>query len=258
MSDNENWRTHWMTYEETGTDRGIVQDVCNEIRMVAETGAGDPVETVALSIAGAEAAEALTQALAGEWALYTPEQITATASAVFGQLEGVLANLHALMATLDRMEARRETAFTDAARDRLRHVAAAVDFACGFVPGVISELEELPQLVELPADAHELLASVADLLGPDAEFRAFHEPNAYQEDDSGFGCGCEVLITHDGDVWNLHRGDSTWSMVRESEGKQQPDGSANFSSWIDLDPTPTTSHPHHLAAEIRRALAAVT
>ncbi|MEV7906641.1 hypothetical protein [Streptomyces anulatus] len=233
MSDNENWRTHWMTYEGTGTDRGIVQDVCNGIRMVAETGAGDPVETVALAVAGAEAAEALTQALAGEWALYTPGQITVTASAVFGQLEGVLSNLHAIRATLDRMEARRETAFTDAACDRLRHVA---------------ELEELPQLVELPADAHELLASVADLLGPDAEFRAFHEPNAYEEDDSGFGCGCEVLITHDGEVWNLHRGDSTWSMVRESEGKQQPDGSTTFSSWIDLDPTPTTSHPHHLRA----------
>ncbi len=47
-------------------------------------------------------------------------------------------------------------------------------------------------------------------------------------------------------------------MVRESEGKQQPDGSTTFSSWIDLDPTPTTSHPRHLAAETRRALAAVT
>ncbi|WP_097976909.1 hypothetical protein [Streptomyces sp. gb14] len=107
----------------------------------------------------------------------------------------------------------------------------------------------------LPADAHELLASVADLLGPNAEFRAFHEPNAYQEDGSGFGCGCEVLITHSGEIWNLHRGDSTWSMARESKGKQQPGGSATFSSWIDLDPTPTTSH---LVAEIRRALGAAT
>ncbi|MFD5888705.1 hypothetical protein ACFWHQ_22320 [Streptomyces sp. NPDC060334] len=69
--------------------------------MIAETGANDPVETIALSIAGAEAAEALTESLASEWALYTPEQITATASAVFSQLEGVLANLQALKDTLE-------------------------------------------------------------------------------------------------------------------------------------------------------------
>ncbi|MFF3326497.1 hypothetical protein [Streptomyces sp. NPDC002889] len=258
MTDTENWRTHWTTYEDADTDRGIVHDVCNGIRLITETGAHDPVETIALSIAGAEAAEALTQALEREWALCTPTQLTATASAVFSQLEGVLANLHALRATLDRMEARQETAFTDTTRDRLKHVAAAVDFARGFAPGVISALRSLPELVELPTDAHELLAAVASLLRPDAEFRAFHEPGAYREDDSGFGCGCEVLITHDGHIWSLHRGDSAWNMTRESDGKQQPDGSTIFSSWIDLEPTPTTTHPQHLAAEIRTALATAT
>jgi hypothetical protein len=258
MADTENWRTHWSTYEDAGTDRGIVHDVCNGIRMITETGANDPVETIALSIAGAEAAEALAEALESEWALYTPGQLTATASAVFSQLEGVLANLRALSATLDRMEARQETAFTDTARDRLEHVAAAVDFARNFAPGVIDALQSLPELVELPTDAHELLVAVAGLLGSDAELRAFHEPGAYQEDDSGFGCGCEVLITHDDDVWNLHRGDSSWLLARESEGEQLPDGSTIFSSWTDLAPTPTTVHPQHLAAEIRTALATAT
>ncbi|MFD9574532.1 hypothetical protein ACFWBI_32515 [Streptomyces sp. NPDC059982] len=255
MADTEDWRTHWTTYEDGGTDRGIVHDVCNGIRMIAETGANDPVETIALSIAGAEAAEALTEALASEWALYTPEQITATASAVFSQLDGVLANLQAIKDTLDRMEARRETAFTAIAHDRLKHAAAAVEFARGFAPGVIDALHSLPRMVELPRDAHELLAAVAGLLGPDAELRTVHEPGAYREDDSGFGCGCEVLIARDGDVWSLHRGDSAWNMTRESEGKAQPDGSTLFSNWIDLEPTPTTSHPQHLAAEVRMALA---
>ncbi|MEU3050361.1 hypothetical protein ABZ705_28305 [Streptomyces sp. NPDC006984] len=252
---DENWSTHWMTYEDADTDRGIVHDVCNGIRLITDTGVGDPVETVALSIAGAEAAEALAQALEGEWALYTPGQVTATASAVFSQLEGVLANLRALNTTLSRMEARRETAFTGAARERVEHAAAAVEFACGFAPAAISELQSLPQLLELPADAHELLTAVAGLLGPDAELRTFHGVGAYQEDDSGFGCGCEVLITHDGEVWSLHRGDSEWTMTRENDGKPQPDGSTTYASWIELTPTPTTSHPQHLAAEIRRALA---
>ncbi|MEU7297973.1 hypothetical protein AB0A76_33075 [Streptomyces exfoliatus] len=119
MGDAENWRTHWTTYEAADTDRGIVGDACNGIRLITETGAKDPVETIALPIAGAEDAEGLPEALAGEWALYTPEQLTATASAVFSQLEGVAANLHALKATLERMEARRATAFTGTARDRL-------------------------------------------------------------------------------------------------------------------------------------------
>lgn len=258
MTDAENWGTHWTTYEDASTDRGIVHDVCNGIRLISESGADDPQETIALSIAGAEAAEALTEALEHEWALYTPGQVVVTASAVFSQLEGVLANLRAISATLDRMEAREETAFTDTARGRLEHVAAAVDFARQFAPGVISELQALPQLVELPADAHALLVAVADLLGPDAELRIAHEPNAYREDGSGFGCGCEVLITHAGDVWSLHRGDSVWSMTRESEGRRQPDGSTLFSSWIDLEPTPTTTHPQHLAAEVRLALATAT
>ncbi|GAA1911183.1 hypothetical protein GCM10009716_21390 [Streptomyces sodiiphilus] len=93
---------------------------------------------------------------------------------------------------------------------------------------------------------------VAGLLGPDAEFRTSHESGGYREDGSGFGC--EVLITQAGDVWSLHRGDSVWSMTRESEGRRQPDGRTLFSSWIDLAPTPTTSHPQHLAAEVRAAL----
>ncbi|MFF1405090.1 hypothetical protein [Streptomyces sp. NPDC058294] len=49
MADTESWRTHWTTYEDAGTDRGIVRDVCNGIRMITETGANDPVETIALS-----------------------------------------------------------------------------------------------------------------------------------------------------------------------------------------------------------------
>lgn len=47
-------------------------------------------------------------------------------------------------------------------------------------------------------------------------------------------------------------------MTRESEGKQQPDGSTLFSSWIDLKPTPTTTHPRHLAAAVTTALATGT
>ncbi|GAA1592818.1 hypothetical protein [Streptomyces globosus] len=254
MTDTMDWRTHWELYEDDSTERGVVQDVCSGIRLISENGAGEPLETIALSVAGAEAAEALTEALEHEWALYTPGEVAAVASAVFSQLEGVLANLHALKTTLGRMEARQETAFTGTACDRLEDAAAAVDFARGFAPGVLNALQDLPQLIELPADAHELLAAVADLLGPDAELHTSHDPGAYCEDDSGFGCGCHILIKHAGEVWSLSRGDSVWSMTRESEGKPQPDGSTRFSSWIDLPPTPTTSHPQHVAAEIRAVL----
>jgi hypothetical protein len=35
------------------------------------------------------------------------------------------------------------------------------------------------------------------------------------------GCGCDVTILSDDEEYNLHRGDSEWSVTRTSDGRAQ-------------------------------------
>ncbi|MFJ8187901.1 hypothetical protein [Streptomyces sp. NPDC096105] len=75
----------WRRYEEPD-DRGLIDDVCEEVRLLAEHGPEDPGQTIALAVAGPEAAEGLAAALEDPWALYTPQQVAVTASALFTQI----------------------------------------------------------------------------------------------------------------------------------------------------------------------------
>ncbi|MCM1943270.1 hypothetical protein NC239_34225 [Streptomyces sp. G3] len=85
---------------------GLIDAVCEEARLLAEHGTQDPGQTIALAVAGAEAAEGLAAALEGPWALYTPQQVAVTASALFTQITAAGTALEKLDRLLDVMAER--------------------------------------------------------------------------------------------------------------------------------------------------------
>ncbi|MEV7856807.1 hypothetical protein [Streptomyces sp. NPDC088183] len=253
MTGTEPWRTLWEEYEEP-EDRGAIGDACDGIRLFTEGHAPEPAATIALAIAGAEAAEGIRDALESDWALYTPQQAAVVASALFAQLNATADTFESLRRLIQHAEARRETAFTTAAVDSLTHAAAAVTFTHNFAPGVVGALSACPDLTQLPGDAHETLTAVAALLGPAAKVTEYHGPGEYSEDDSGFGCGCAVSFEHWGQAWNFHRGDSSWDLTCEQDGEVLEDGSTVYTEWHDLGVHDTTAHPQHLVTLIRAKL----
>ncbi|WP_424863424.1 hypothetical protein [Streptomyces sp. MMS24-I29] len=140
MTGTEPWRTLWEEYEEP-EDRSVVGDACNGIRLITEDPAPEPADTIALAIAGAEAAEGIRDALESDWALHTPQQAAVVASALFAQMSAAAEAFESLRCLIQHAEARRETAFTTDAVDGLTHAAAAVTFAHNFAPGVVGALE---------------------------------------------------------------------------------------------------------------------
>ncbi|MFF5447102.1 hypothetical protein [Streptomyces sp. NPDC012888] len=257
MTNTAAWQTLWQEYEEPD-GRGAIGDACNGIRIFTEGDDAEPSDTIALAVAGAEAAEGLRDALESDWALYTPQQAAVVASAVFAQLAATADTFESLRRLLQHAEARRDTAFTAEAADHLTHAAAAVTFAKGFAPGVVSVLDALPALIKLPADAHETLLAVADLLGPAAKVTGPHGPGEYVEDDSGFGCGCEIQFEHRGTRWNFRRGDCAWSLVREQDGEVLDDGCTVYARSYELGATASSAHPEHLTALIRAKIDEIT
>ncbi|WP_030733301.1 hypothetical protein [Streptomyces sp. NRRL S-237] len=245
MTGTEPWRTLWEEYEEPGNRRAVA-DACAGIRSITEYDSPEPTDTIALAIAGAEATEGLRDALESDWALYTPQQAAVVASALFAQLNATTVVFESLRRLIQHAEARRETAFTTEADDRLTHVAAAVTFTRGFAPGVVGALNACPDLARLPTDAHETLAAVAALLGPAAKVTENHGPDEHSEDDSGFGCGGEIRFEH--------RGDSSWDLVRERDGEMLEDGSTSYTERNELEVTDSTAHPLHLLTLIRAKL----
>ncbi|MFJ4778175.1 hypothetical protein [Streptomyces sp. NPDC088762] len=173
---------------------------------------------------------------------------------MFAQLNATADTFESLRRLIQHAEARREIAFTTEAADHLTHAAAAVTSTHDFAPGVVSALNACPDLTRLPGDAHETLAAVSALLGPAAKLTERHGPGEYSEDDSGFGCGCEVRFEHRGRVWTFHRGDSSWDLVSEQDCEVLEDGSTVSMKGYELGVTGSTAHPHHLVTLIRAEL----
>ncbi|MCC3769656.1 hypothetical protein K6I34_001960, partial [Streptomyces sp. UNOC14_S4] len=96
----------------------------------------------------------------------------------------------------------------------------------------------------LPADPHETLARVADLLGPGATLVDHHPVHG-----AGPGCRCEIRLIHRGEEWSFHRDQHTWSLLRVAP---EPLPAAP----TELDIYDESAHPAHLAALIRRVLPA--
>ncbi|MFE5092606.1 hypothetical protein ACFRCI_20170 [Streptomyces sp. NPDC056638] len=113
----------------------------------------------------------------------------------------------------------------------------------------------------MPADAHQTVVAVAALLTEQhngaVTLNTRHEDSEYgPKSDGGFGCGCDVTIVGGDEEYNFHRGDSEWSVTRESDGRKLSDGSTLYDTQETLSTTLKTAHPQQLADDIQRVMAA--
>jgi len=143
----------------------------------------------------------------------------------------------------------------------LRRVSDAVhDLVDSHASTTVRALHAAPGTAPLLGDAHETVVAVAALLTEQHDqavtLNRFHPDGAYTDADDGFGCGCGVTIAGAGDVYDFHRGDSEWSLARESDGRMLADGSTVFSTWEALSTTLKNAHPQQLVDDILRAITA--
>ncbi|GAB2891860.1 hypothetical protein GCM10022245_28830 [Streptomyces mayteni] len=267
------WRTRWQAADE----KDLAADWLGEFRCVNADQLPEPVDTITVACAIAESASALPVALGTEWSLYTPQQAADVASAVFSQIEAAAQALRALSGALSRIIDRGDTqlpppdantlppAGPATATARLQAAADDIEQLLDrYAHSCVNELDAIPTTVVLPADAHDTVAAVAACMGEAATFIWHHEPGAYDPDtDGGFGCGCAVEVTHDGETWNFTRGDCCWRLLRLGGGEPTPDGgriysSRDGSSWMDLDVSEATAYPAHLVEEIWASLEAAS
>ncbi|MEU5303999.1 hypothetical protein ACH4YO_02740 [Streptomyces noursei] len=269
MQQSKEWRTLWQEFDENDARR-LISDACGGIRLVTDEGMHDPEKVIALGIAGAEAAEGIVAGLDSEWALYTPKQAAALASALFAQVHAVGAALEKLGAFLYVMAARGDVEMPRFRAEsdeppNLSDAEIGIGRAAEEIHGVVSRadsalvLADVPYLGKLPTDAHQTITAVAGLLGDTAKLIDDHHvqdaaelADQYHE---GFGCGCRVELTDTaGAVWEFARGDSEWCLVR-LDGISD-DGYIRDDAWIQLANSQATAHPAHLVLLIRRALTA--
>ncbi|WP_435191327.1 hypothetical protein [Streptomyces sp. bgisy126] len=250
MTDVETWRHLWEKYKEPDGP-GAVVDACSGIRIFTEDHAVEPAATIALAIAGAEAAEGLRNALKSDWSLYTPQQVAVVAAAVFAQLSTAADTLESLRRLIEQAEARHETASTSIADDRLMHAAAAAVFAREFAGPVVDALSACPNLASLPDNPHKVLVSVAGLLGPTAKIMEY---SSCSDADEKSRCDCTIRFEHRDQVWNFYQGDSSWDLLREKDRKLLKSGSVVHAEWHELGTLGNTPHPQHLVTLIRAKL----
>lgn len=254
----------WRRYLEPG-DRGLVDEVCKEVRLLTECGVDDPGGTIALAIAGAEAAEGLVAALEDDWALYTPQQVAVTASALFAQITAAGAALEKLDEHLDLLAERGEITVPDydgvGEAQRLITAQSTLGAMGQEALGVTKErdwnaavdiLASTPYFGGLPDSAHEAITALAGLLGDSAKFFPCQlqdeaGPAATEQE----GCGCRIeLIDREGTVWDFHRDDSIWYLVPladlTSSGEPLP--------VRQLSMAEACPHPQHLALLVEQTL----
>ncbi|WP_331740029.1 hypothetical protein OG613_45130 (plasmid) [Streptomyces sp. NBC_00015] len=256
-------RTLWRRFEDEHDDVQFIGDTCKEVRAITEgDGVGEPGDVIALAIAGAEAADGVLAGLDSEWALYTPQQVAYTASALCAQITAAGQALEKLDAHLDVMAERGDIAMPDpdrAAREadeagRLGLAQTALGSAgyaasTAVAPDVEEPLRRLAaaqRLAPLPADAHETITEVGRLLGDAAKlFTADHvcrTPRPALPDREQCRCRME-LTTSDGALWDFRREDGEWCLVRRADGH-----------WIELAAADACADPRHVTALIRQAV----
>ncbi|MFF3787470.1 hypothetical protein [Streptomyces sp. NPDC001933] len=70
-----------------------------------------------------------------------------------------------------------------------------------------------------------------------------HEDGTYEDDpDDGYGCDCDcdcdVTIVSGDEEYSFQRGDSEWSVTRESDGRKRSDGATVYNAWETLSIPP--------------------
>jgi hypothetical protein len=258
----------WRRYQEPD-DRGLIDDVCDGLRLITEPGPDDPGQTIALAIVGAEAAEGLAAALKDEWALYTPQQAAVTASALFAQIAAAGAALEKLSDCLDVMVGRGEITVPDydgaGEAERLctaqTVLGAAGQEAFGAIDArdcdeAVDILATTPYTGPLPVSTHETFVQLAGLLGDSAKLIPGCRPPAEAVSaarDYEDGCGCRIELTdRDGIVWDFHRSDGTWYFMPLAD--VTPSGRPLAGKELSM--TEACPHPQHLALLVQQTLAA--
>ncbi|MFE5740184.1 hypothetical protein [Streptomyces celluloflavus] len=270
MEQPEEWREQWQQYEQvdaTGSRR-LVADVCSGIDMFADDEDADPEVVIALAIAGAKAAEAAAGALEAEWALYTPQQAAVVASALFAQLDATGRGLERLGEYLHVMAARGDAEMPEYdsdegdrnLNDAEMALGCAGEEAQGCVAGAdraVRSLTRTPFLGTLPTTPHETICAVAQHVDVEAKLLCDHhvhdEAELADSYSGGFGCGCRIELTDtSGTVWEFHRGDSAWCLLRLADIGD--DGILR--NCVELGPSNGRAHPGHLSTLIEQALSA--
>ncbi|MFJ6011107.1 hypothetical protein [Streptomyces sp. NPDC092952] len=247
----------WSALYEQAADR--YGDLVPEVRAAVEHGVHDPEGTTELACAAAETAGAVARTLSDPWSLYTTRDAATVASALLVQLRHGADALRELALATGRIAGRGEagpSADLDDALEAMRSVSEAVHAQIArHASTTVRALHAAPCSAPVPADVHRTVVAVAALLGGRHDgtvtLNTRHEDGAYDpDDDEGFGCGCDITIVADHDEYTFHRGDSEWSVVRESDGLAGPGGSVHYSTWISLSTPLGTAHPQQLADEI--------
>ncbi|MBT2540542.1 hypothetical protein J7E99_07455 [Streptomyces sp. ISL-44] len=248
-------------------------DLVSEVRTAVEYGMHDPEDSVEMACTAAETAETTVQALSSPWSLYTPQDAATVASALFVQLQSSADALQELGRAVGRIVERGEAelvapagagqpANLGDALQSLRSVSDTLhDLVARHASTTVRALHAAPRSAPVPADAHETVVAVAALLTNQHDgavtLTSVHEDGEYDpEDDSGFVCGCYVTILADGEEYNFGRGDSEWSLHKESDGHELPDGSMVFDRWKTLGTSLKTAHPQQLADDVLRVIKA--
>ncbi|WLQ38378.1 hypothetical protein P8A18_33155 (plasmid) [Streptomyces castrisilvae] len=265
LDDNTPWTA---LYDKTGSDHS---DYVSEVRSAVEYGLNDPGQSVEMACAAAETADAAAQALSSTWSLYTPQDAAAVASALLVQLQNNADALAELVRAVGRLVERGEAELPAPASpgqpanlaDALTALRTVADTVNGLVDRhastTVRALDAAPGTAVLPGDVHETVVAVAALLAEqydqEVTLNQRHPDGTYEDDDSGFGCGCDVTIAAGREEFTFHHGDSEWALTRESDGKQQAGGVTTFSTWETLSTTLKTAHPQQLTDDILRIIA---
>ncbi|MFE2094182.1 hypothetical protein [Streptomyces sp. NPDC059460] len=261
--DNLSWRD---LYDRAAREPN---DLVGEVRTAVEYGMHDPRDSVEMVCAAEETTAAVVTALSSPWSLYTPQDAATVASGLFVQLQHHADALQELGRAVGRIAERGEVELPAPAVPgqpaNLGDALAALQSMSEQVRGLVTRhasttvraLHAAPGSAPVPADVHETVVAAAALLaeqhGGAVRLNRRHEDGAYEDD--GFGCGCDITLVTGNEEYNFHRGDSEWSLIRESDGRELPDGSTVYDTHETLSITLKTAHPQQLTDDILRIIA---
>lgn len=253
-----NWRE---MFEDLSGRFGHLSDVDSDIYDLE--GIGEPRHTLGAAGSMAAAAEGLTKALEEDWALYTPQEAAAVAAALNATLRALGENLHALRRAVDRISERGELGVVidddEAAADAVDRLSSTVDelhAPIEMLEPAISGLAATPGTFRLPRTVHENMVKLADLLEGAGEL-VINE-DGHKPDATGEGCGCNIHIHHEGEMYYFDYSGMDWVLIREAGGTSLPDGGKVYSDrdMISLDLLDPLSHPRQITDVLRAALEA--
>ncbi|MGW4954799.1 hypothetical protein [Streptomyces parvulus] len=245
-------------------------DLVREVRTAVECGMCDPRDTVEMACAATQTAEAVVTALSSPWALYTPQDAATVTSALFVQLQHTADAFKMLGHALGQIAKRGEmplpapagpeqSANLGDALITLRSMSEQIHgLTARHAATTVRALHIAEASAPRPADAHETVAAVATLLngqlGQAVTLNRRHADGEFEDPNDGFGCGCDVTIRTAADEYNFHRGDSEWSLTRESDGRGLSDGSVVYDAFETLSTTWKIAHPQQLVTDILRII----